>query len=104
CEDYEFWIRATSRYEVCLVDKVLTVKAGGHPDQLSAKYWGMDRFRIKAIAMLMESGSLDSDQYRTAYLALEKKCRIFSAGCRKRGRLDDAGFYEDLLDKYSIID
>ena len=49
CEDYELWLRISSKYKfLYLQDKLLT-KYGGHSDQLSTKYWGMDRFRVKAI-------------------------------------------------------
>ena len=48
CEDYELWIKITSKIPVSLVDKACVVKHGGHTDQLSKKFWGIDRFRIKA--------------------------------------------------------
>ena len=49
CEDYDMWIRITSKEEVGFLDNPLVVKYGGHDDQLSKKYWGMDRFRIKSL-------------------------------------------------------
>ena len=44
CEDYDFWLRFCCKYPVNFVDQKLTIKNGGHNDQLSKKYWGMDRF------------------------------------------------------------
>jgi len=35
CEDYDMWLRITSKYPVLFVDKPLIVKRGGHEDQLS---------------------------------------------------------------------
>ena len=43
------WIRITSKEEVGFLDSPLVLKYGGHSDQLSKKFWGMDRFRIEAL-------------------------------------------------------
>lgn len=64
CEDYDLWLRVARRYPVGLVDAPLIVKNGGHDDQLSRRYWGMDRFRITA----MEK-HLDHHPWRAAVLA-----------------------------------
>ena len=104
CEDYDFWIRACARHHVYLLDRVLTEKEGGHPDQLSSRYWGMDRFRIKAITGLMESGMLDQDQYVTALRELRRKCRIYAQGCHKRNKDDEANKYLGIPDRYEYID
>ena len=49
CEDYDFGIRVAQKFPVHLIPRPLIVKRGGHLDQLSKKFWGMDRFRIKAL-------------------------------------------------------
>ena len=46
CEDYDLWLRFCAFLPVLYLDKPQIVKYGGHKDQLSHKYWGMDRFRI----------------------------------------------------------
>jgi len=56
CEDYDLWLRMTLRYRVGFVRDPLVIKRGGHPDQLSKAYWGMDRFRICALAGLGSQG------------------------------------------------
>ena len=48
CEDYDLWLRICSRYPVLYLQDKLIKKYGGHDDQLSRQYWGMDRFRIRA--------------------------------------------------------
>ena len=58
CEDYDMWLRVCSKYPILFVDKPLTIKHGGHGDQLSKKYWGMDRFRVEAIEKIINSGIL----------------------------------------------
>ena len=49
CEDYDFWLRYSSKEEVIFINEPLIIKKGGHSDQLSGVHWGMDRFRIYAL-------------------------------------------------------
>ncbi|MCK4707802.1 MAG: glycosyltransferase [Gammaproteobacteria bacterium] len=53
CEDYDLWLRLCHRFAVFYIDQPLIKKYGGHADQLSRKFWGMDRFRIRALHDLM---------------------------------------------------
>ncbi len=59
CEDYDFVLRATQKYEVKLINEALTVKYGGHFDQLSSTVWGLDRFRINAMNKILSENILD---------------------------------------------
>ncbi|MFQ5478868.1 MAG: glycosyltransferase family 2 protein [Candidatus Binatia bacterium] len=86
CEDYEFWLRVSARYPLLYVDEKLIVKYGGHPDQLSHKYWGMDRFRIQALEKILASGTLSEQDREAASAMLKEKLRIYRQGARKRGR------------------
>ncbi len=101
CEDYDFWLRVSVKYPVYLVDKILTLKEGGHTDQLSSKYYGMDRFRIKSIIKLLDSGVLNEDKYSTAFLELKKKCSIYANGCFKRDKNEEGKGYMELINKYN---
>ena len=98
-EDYDLWLRISCRYPVHLIGRALTVKEGGHPDQLSQRFAGMDRFRIRAIVNLINSGVLSSDQIEAALEALSVKCKIFGSGCIKRGRREEGYFYLSLPEK-----
>ncbi|HNV86259.1 MAG TPA: glycosyltransferase [Candidatus Omnitrophota bacterium] len=100
CEDYELWLRVTLDFEIGLVDKALTVKTGGHADQLSKRYWGMDRFRILAIEKTLLSSSLGAEQKNACLRELRKKCRIYGNGCLKRNRGEEARKFLDLASKY----
>jgi len=95
CEDYDLWLRISCRYPVYLIDEPLIIKRGGHADQLS-KEAGLDRYRIAAIKKILDSGQLSESQSRAAVPTLQKKCMIYAAGCRKRGREDEANYYEGL--------
>ncbi len=97
CEDYDMWLRVSCRYPVYLIDRALIEKRGGHADQLS-KSPGLDRFRIAAIMKAMKSGRLSAEEYRAAETTLKEKCRIYAAGCLKRGRKDEAVYYFTLAD------
>ena len=99
CEDYDLWLRVSVRHPVHLLDEALVVKRGGHADQLS-RAWGLDRYRIRALAKLLDAGTLTADQHRAAAATLRDKCRIYAAGCRKRRREAEACRYEALADRF----
>ena len=90
CEDYDLWLRVTSSYPVLYISEKLVVKHGGHQDQLSGKYWGMDRFRIQALEKIILSGNLSNENLNDAKQMLQEKTKIFSNGARKRGRTAEA--------------
>ncbi len=93
CEDYDLWLRITSRYPVVFIDEPLVVKHGGHNDQLSRRYWGMDRFRITALEKLLGSDSLNDTQRAVAERVCAEKIDIYRTGAKKRGRHDEARRY-----------
>lgn len=96
CEDYDLWLRITWKYPVGLIETPLIVKRGGHADQLSAMP-EMDKYRIRAIVKILEQGCLSPSQAAAAGAMLAEKCRIYAAGCRKRGRLEEAQYYDLLI-------
>jgi hypothetical protein len=100
CEDFEFWLRITHRYPVGLIRKHLMVRYGGHTDQLSTRYPAQDRFRIRALALLLESRVLDAGRRALAASALEEKLRIYHAGCLKRGRAEEAAWCDGIRARY----
>jgi glycosyltransferase involved in cell wall biosynthesis len=99
CEDYDLWLRLSWRYPVHLIETPLIIKRGGHADQLS-KAPGLDKFRIQSLEKIIESGNLDEDAYQAAVKALQEKCAIFAGGCHKRGKDQEAQYYEALAARY----
>ena len=95
CEDYDLWLRICAREPVLYVDEPLLLKFGGHEDQLSHAYWGMDRFRIRALENLIESGVLDGEALAAAMDTLCRKIDIFANGAEKRRRFDEARSYRE---------
>jgi glycosyltransferase involved in cell wall biosynthesis len=98
CEDYEFWLRVSVDTPIHLIDEEMTVKYGGHPDQLS-RWHSQDRFRIEAIRDLIVSGVLSKEQTAAAVSVLKEKCKIYGNGCAKRGRKQEAHTYLSLYNR-----
>jgi glycosyltransferase involved in cell wall biosynthesis len=101
CEDYDLWLRVGCRFPVHLIDKPLTIKRGGHEDQLSRQS-SLDRYRIRSLVKLIEAGRLTLIQRNSAVIALRKKCTVFANGCLKRGRMEEALHYTTLSRKYHL--
>jgi glycosyltransferase involved in cell wall biosynthesis len=97
CEDYDLWLRICWKYPVHLIPIPLIVKHGGHPDQLSAMP-ELDKYRIHALVNILRGDRLSPSQRRAARATLAAKCSVYAGGCRKRGRLDEAAYYERLTE------
>jgi len=101
CEDYELWLRITAKYPVLFLEQPLLEKYGGHEDQLSHQYWGMDRFRIQALDTLLKNTNLTAEQQQWATDMLLKKARIFQKGALKRGKTESVAEYQNLINLYA---
>lgn len=99
CEDYDMWLRITSRYPVLFIDKPLIIKNGGHNDQLSKKFEVMDRFRIKSLVKILNDNCLSNEMRTMAMEELKKKCLIVAKGAHKRGKFEEAKLFEEIPDK-----
>jgi glycosyltransferase involved in cell wall biosynthesis len=95
-EDYELWLRLTCRYAVGFIAEPLTIKRGGRPDQLSAKYGQIEKFRIEALRRVLSRAPLDTVQRRSARETLAAKCAVYANGCEKRGRIEEARLFREL--------
>lgn len=107
CEDYDLWLRICSQHPVLFVDQSLLKKYGGHSDQLSQKYWGMDRFRVYALEKMINNDQHSnrlSAEDRTATLeTLLSKLAILANGAEKRGKKNEARRYRQKRDHYLVI-
>ena len=101
CEDYDLWLRICAREPVLFVDTPQIEKYGGHDDQLSSKHWGMDRFRIRALEKVLANDLLTPDQDRETVAMLLRKAAILEQGARKRGKLQRADHYRQLIQRYA---
>ena len=96
CEDYDLWLRVSCKYPIHLIDKDLVIKEGGAPDQLSKSLIGMDRFRIKSLVKIIESGCLTPQQRDHALRELRAKCDVYGKGCMRRGKKEEGEYYLQL--------
>jgi glycosyltransferase involved in cell wall biosynthesis len=103
CEDYDLWLRVSLRHPIHLIDDPLVIKRGGHTDQLSGAP-GLDRYRIQSLDKILSAADLTPSQARMATAMLREKCRIYAAGCRKRGKTEEAEEYEALAAKHDHHD
>jgi len=104
CEDYDLWLRIAAHYPIYLLDEPLVVKRGGHHDQQSRRVSALDRLRIRSICKALETGRLSAAQYAAACAELASKSSIYAAGCRKRGRTEEASYYSCLPERYLPAD
>lgn len=102
CEDYDLWLRVSCRHPVHLIPQPLTVKRGGHEDQLSTTIPALDRYRIQSILNLLEQVDLTAERRRLALDTLRRKAHIYAQGLRKRGRRGEAARLETFLHKHGI--
>ena len=84
CEDYELWLRLTSKIEIGYIAEDLVKKNGGHSDQLSKKYWGLDRYRVKALEKLILTNNIKVEYKIMALKELIKKINILILGAINR--------------------
>ena len=97
CEDYDLWLKICSQEKILFINQKLTLKYGGHKDQLSKSYWGMDRFRIKSLENLILNYKLKPDQKINAIKTIVKKLKIIVNGAYKRNNSSIINKYEEKL-------
>jgi hypothetical protein len=89
------------------LEQPLIKKYGGHADQLSNKYWGMDRFRIAALEKAVNNESIKTEYRKQALQMLLKKLNIFITGAKKRDKqeatfkeyIEQFNYYKNLLNE-----
>lgn len=102
CEDYDLWLRITRLFRVGLLKEKLVVKTGGHQDQLSAKFWGLDRFRVQALEKILNF-PLGKEQQKEVFRVLVAKLTILKNGSLKRGDTGRAQTYRKKIERYKAV-
>ena len=103
-EDYDLWLRICLDYPIHLIPNQLIKKYGGHADQLSRRYWGMDRFRIYSMRKLLRqyNPKLNSFKKAALYWWISQKSSILSTGAIKRFKIQTYIYYWLLKTYYDI--
>lgn len=82
CEDYDLWLRITAEFEVAFEASPCINKFGGHEDQLSRQYWGMDRYRVIALDKILNT-DLPPNLANAAIEMITTKLHILLNGAKK---------------------
>ncbi len=93
CEDYDLWLRVLKQCHFGFLNEKLITKYGGHDDQLSMKYWGMDRFRVRSLEQLHVNYPDD----RFIVNTLIDKYTLLLSGAEKHRRSEAAHHYTQRL-------
>lgn len=102
CEDYDFWLRVSVRFPIFFINKKLIIKRGGHPDQLSKRFWGNDRYRVIALEKLLSESFLKEEEREKVLFEMKKKCQILSRGFLKRRNELEGRYYQEVMRQYGI--
>ena len=101
CEDYDLWLRVAISHEIGLCEEKLIKKYAGHEDQLSFKYWGMDRFRVISLEKLLDF-DLDEAKKNLVKKYLFKKYSLLLKGAIKYDRIQSIKEYEIKMQRYKV--
>jgi glycosyltransferase involved in cell wall biosynthesis len=101
CEDYDLWLRIAARYPIKFIPRKLIVKRGGHADQLSQKYQGMDEFRVYTLQKLLLDQGLEIEKRRLVIETLIEKSAILQRGFAKNFKVKEAEVYQGIIDRYT---
>ncbi|MCH2189773.1 MAG: glycosyltransferase [Gammaproteobacteria bacterium] len=105
CEDYDLWLRICAANSVAYVEEPCIIKYGGHEDQLSRTYWGMDRFRVRSLENLLLSPmfrELSASSQKLAIKTLTNKNRILLNGALKRSNQELVQECQDRIQKLDL--
>jgi len=100
CEDYDLWLKITSKYEVGFIKTPIITKYGGHEDQLSRKYFAMDLWRVRSMKRMLNSELMKDDRLATID-ELIRKSEILIQGYKKHENLGDLPEVESYL-KFAV--
>jgi glycosyltransferase involved in cell wall biosynthesis len=102
CEDYDLWLRISARFPVFFINRKLIIKRGGHPDQLSQRSWGNDRYRVIALEKVLSEPHLKPEERKMVLEEMKKKCKILSEGFFRRGNEIEGRFYQEIMRRYGV--
>lgn len=86
CEDYDLWLRLSLKYPIITLSHILAWKQGGHSDQLSQKYWGMDIFRVRALQKILNHSDISYREKKLVRQSLKSRYDVLELGAKKRGK------------------
>ncbi len=103
CEDYDLWLKIALNHQIGLIDEKLITKYGGNEDQLSVKYWGMDRFRVVALESILSNLSHKDINKHPIINTLIDKYKLLLKGAIKHNKVSQMQEYEKKLENYLFL-
>ena len=103
CEDYDLWLRITSKYPVLYLDSMLINKFGGHTDQLSKNINGIEQFRVQSLEKVLKNLPLERSHFNSARNMVLKKLRIYSSGLIKRNKAKENAIIEKKIHYWTVM-
>lgn len=83
CEDFDLWLRISAQEEIGFLNEALTIKHGGHPEQLSLQYHSMDLWRVRALVKHLHRNDLSLQQKAALTSSLKFKANVLLKGYKK---------------------
>jgi len=95
CEDYDFWLRISSRFPIFFINRKLIVKRGDILINFLQRSWGNDRYRVIALEKLLSESHLSPEEREMVLEEMKRKCQILSEGFFKRGNVIEGSSTRD---------
>ena len=102
CEDFDLWLRIAAVEDIGFLSEALTIKHGGHKDQLSMQYHSMDLWRVRALAKHLKNQSLTANEQTALRKSLKNKCEILLKGFEKYQNFENADEIRRYLKHISV--
>lgn len=99
CEDYHLWLKITRQNPVGFVNEALTIKYGGHSDQLSQTR-AMDYYRVKALDEILREVLPVKAWKEEVLKVLHEKCEILLQGYEKHKNVEAKAEIQRIKDKH----
>lgn len=99
CEDYDLWLKVTSKFDIAFLEESLLIKHGGHKDQLSRAYPIMDYWRVKALAPYLTNVDLSLSERQQVKQVLLERCDILLKGYQKHQNFKNQKEVELYIDR-----
>jgi len=98
CEDYDLWLRISSKNKVGLLNEQLITKYAGHDEQLGFRK-DMDRLRVQILEKLLRVCTLEPLKQQIQEELFKKCTLLYKASC-KYDKIADIQFYVKKLEQY----
>lgn len=104
CEDNDLWLRIALKYEFNFIKKQLTIKYGGHGDQLSTCVPFQNQWRVHTMYKILKNKLTDKKEYIYALREkLHMEIEIILSGLEKKNKFSIMKKYETIRDELDFL-